>query len=89
MGIGRGHKAGAVCEDAPDLEFSYLSYGKHNLHRIGIWEPAKPVKPSATYWIMCVFLVCPMVAFLDRRKLPWEATCCPVPEKDVRANLCP
>lgn len=55
MGIGKGHKAGGIREEAPDLDFSYLRYGKHNLHRIGIWEQRRPVKPTATYWLVYVF----------------------------------
>lgn len=54
MGIGKGHKAGGIRDDAPDLEFSYLRYGKHNLQRIGIWEQRRPAKPNATYWLMYV-----------------------------------
>ncbi len=55
MGIGTGHKAGGIRDDAPDLEFSYLRYGKHNLHRVGVWEQRRPAKPNATYWLMYVF----------------------------------
>ncbi|KAJ3486785.1 hypothetical protein NLG97_g6545 [Lecanicillium saksenae] len=54
MGIGKGHKAGGIRDDTPDLEFSYLRYGKHNLHRIGIWEQRKPVKPNATHWLIFI-----------------------------------
>ncbi|XWW96735.1 hypothetical protein V2A60_004715 [Cordyceps javanica] len=54
MGIGKGHKAGGIRDDAPDLEFSYLRYGKHNLHRIGVWEQRRPAKPNATYWLIFI-----------------------------------
>ncbi|EGX91449.1 hypothetical protein CCM_05607 [Cordyceps militaris CM01] len=54
MGIGKGHRAGGIRDNAPDLEFSYLRYGKHNLHRIGVWEQRRPANPNAVYWLIFI-----------------------------------
>ncbi|KAM3512828.1 hypothetical protein MY11210_003533 [Beauveria gryllotalpidicola] len=54
MGIGKGHKAGGIRDDAPDLEFTYLRYGKHSLHRIGVWEQRRPAKPNTSCWLIFI-----------------------------------